>query len=223
MPSTLRAVNNRPYWERKNTLDKLVDILSFFIHVPGIVLAVTIHEYTKAAASHMLGDPTPKNQKRLTLNPFKHLDAAGFLLLFLFRFGWGKPVETRPFAYKKRKRDALIVYTLPSVLNLLIGALLGLAARFMPASADVSDVWTGFFTNMLIAGATINIGYFFFNLIPVHPLDGAQVLSVIKPEWGMKVKLREPYLQIAMMLMLCFGLLGQFFSGFITGIIGVIY
>jgi Zn-dependent protease len=203
-------------------MDKLANILTVFIHIPGIILAVTLHEYTKAAVSNALGDPTPKSQKRLTLNPLKHLDAAGFLLLFFFRLGWGKPVETKPFAYKNRKRDELIVYTLPSVMNLLIGAALALAARFMPGAAQGAGIWTVFFTAMIRAAASINLGYFFFNLLPIYPMDGARVLSILKPEWGMNVKLREPYLQIAMMLFLCFGLLGQFFQGFVSGIMGAL-
>ncbi|MBR6652716.1 MAG: site-2 protease family protein, partial [Anaerotignum sp.] len=96
-------------------------LLLMVIGIPGILVATTIHEFTRALLSTIFGDNYPKSQKRLTLNPVRHFEPIGFLLMFYSGgFGWGKPVETSALYYKNRKRDTLLVAILPSVVNLVM-------------------------------------------------------------------------------------------------------
>ena len=99
-----------------NTLVLLV------ISIPGILVAATVHEFTRALLSTIFGDNYPKSKGRLTLNPVKHFEPIGFLLMFYSGgFGWGKPVETSALYYKDRKKQTLLVAILPSVVNLILG------------------------------------------------------------------------------------------------------
>ena len=84
-----------------------IDIGSLFYILPAVIIILTVHEYSHAKVSDMLGDPTPRNSGRLTLNPLAHIDPLGLLMLFLVRLGWAKPVPTSPIYYRDRKRGIL--------------------------------------------------------------------------------------------------------------------
>ena len=84
-------------------------ILGRLIILPGIIIGLSFHEFAHAKASNVLGDPTPRLQGRVSLNPVSHIDPVGFLLLLLIGFGWGRPVQIDPRYYKHRRRDELIV------------------------------------------------------------------------------------------------------------------
>lgn len=151
------------------------------LFLPGILVGLTFHEAAHGYASHMLGDPTPKLQGRLSLNPLHHMDPLGFLALFFAGFGWGKPVEINPMYYKHRRRDELIVSLAGVVTNLFIAILSCFVLKFLinySASHDVSlVVETVFYIfNYMMQ---INIVLMVFNLLPVPPLDGFGVLTQI--------------------------------------------
>ena len=96
--------------------------LVILLGIPGILVATTVHEFVRALASTVLGDNYPKSQGQVTLNPVKHFEPIGFLMmLYSGGFGWGKPVETSALYYKNRKRDTLLVAILPTVVNLILG------------------------------------------------------------------------------------------------------
>lgn len=151
------------------------------LFLPGILVGLTFHEAAHGYASHMLGDPTPKLQGRLSLNPLHHMDPLGFLALFFAGFGWGKPVEINPMYYKHRRRDELIVSLAGVVTNLFIAILSCFVLKFLinySASHDVSFVVETVFYifNYMMQ---INIVLMVFNLLPVPPLDGFGVLTQI--------------------------------------------
>ena len=96
--------------------------LVILLGIPGILVATTVHEFVRALTSTVLGDTYPKSQGQVTLNPVKHFEPIGFLMmLYSGGFGWGKPVETSALYYKNRKRDTLLVAILPTVVNLILG------------------------------------------------------------------------------------------------------
>lgn len=151
------------------------------LFLPGILVGLTFHEAAHGYASHMLGDPTPKLQGRLSLNPLHHMDPLGFLALFFAGFGWGKPVEINPMYYKHRRKDELIVSLAGVVTNLVIAILSCFVLKFLinySASHSVSIVVETVFYifNYMMQ---INIVLMVFNLLPVPPLDGFGVLTQI--------------------------------------------
>lgn len=139
----------------------------------GLVTAITIHEFSHALAADRLGDPTPRSQGRLTLNPLAHLDPLGTLMLFLVRFGWGKPVIFDPYNLAHPRRDAGIISLAGPASNLVLATLLSLLLRF----ALVPFALAPLFYVVILLNITLAV----FNLIPIYPLDGEKILAAILP------------------------------------------
>lgn len=148
--------------------------LAFFIIFPGLLMSITIHEFAHAFTADKLGDPTPRFQGRITLNPRAHLDPLGVVMILLTRFGWGKPVEFDSYNLKNPQRDTAIIALAGPVSNLVIAFAISL---FLKAEL-LPQVWVmaGLFQVMVI-----NIVLAIFNLVPVHPLDGSKILMSFLP------------------------------------------
>jgi Zn-dependent protease len=136
----------------------------------SLVIAITIHEFAHAFAADRLGDPTPRSQDRLTLNPLKHLDPIGTVMLFLVGFGWGKPVAIDAYNFAQPRRDEIITSLAGPASNILLAVIVSLIIRF-----------TGNYHEVLLVLVQINLMLAFFNLIPIPPLDGSKVLLNILP------------------------------------------
>ncbi|OIO45414.1 MAG: hypothetical protein AUJ24_00670 [Parcubacteria group bacterium CG1_02_36_42] len=175
------------------------DPLLFLIIGIGILLALSIHEYSHAQMADFLGDPTAKYQGRLTINPLAHLDLFGTLLLFLFGFGWGKPVPFNPYNLRNPKQGEFLVGLAGPLSNFLTAVISGFIFRFFP-----------FLTNspFLIYFVWINIILAVFNLLPIPPLDGSHVFLNILP-----FSLKKIILSIGP-LSLIFGILFMVYVGF---------
>ena len=104
-------------------------ILTKLLMLPGIIIGLSFHEFAHAWMSDKLGDPTPRRQGRVTINPMAHIDPIGFLALLLVGFGWGKPVQIDPGYYKHRRRDEFLVGIAGVTMNLLIAVIFSLPAR----------------------------------------------------------------------------------------------
>ena len=159
------------------------------LFLPAIVVGLTFHEAAHGFASYWLGDPTPKLQGRLSLNPLKHIDPIGFLALFFAGFGWGKPVEINPFYYKNRRRDELIVSLAGVITNFVIAIISCFAMKFtidFMGSHGMSVISYSIFM-IFDYMMTINIVLMVFNLLPVPPLDGfgviTQIFNLKKYDW----------------------------------------
>jgi len=137
--------------------------LLFLIWTGALLVAITIHEFAHALAADRLGDPTPRLQGRLTLNPIAHLDPIGTILLLLVGFGWGKPVIFDPYNLEKPRRDAALISLAGPVSNIVLASVLSLVFRVYPSAFIVPFV-------------VLNISLAIFNLIPIHPLDGGKIL-----------------------------------------------
>lgn len=152
----------------------LRDPISFLILFPGLLLSITIHEFAHALAADKLGDPTPRHQGRVTLNPLAHLDPLGTLMIFLTSFGWGKPVEFDPYNLKNPVRDTALIALAGPLSNLIIAVLLAFVIRLnlLPLEWMYSASYAVLFINVALA---------VFNLIPVYPLDGSKILVALLP------------------------------------------
>lgn len=148
--------------------------------MPAILIAFTFHEYAHAVVADKLGDKTPKFQGRITLNPLAHIDLIGFLMIVFIGFGWAKPVETNPNAYKNYYKDDLKVSIAGPLANVVIAFIFALVAgainKFLPFNEIVAIVY-------LMAKYTVSINcmFFLFNLIPIPGLDGFHILRDLFP------------------------------------------
>ena len=152
-----------------------------------LIFSVMIHEISHGVIALKLGDPTAKNAGRLTLNPLKHLDPVGSLLLPLFLFfvggpifGWAKPVPYNPFNLKNQKKGAGLIGAAGPLSNLLVAIVFGIFLRILaPLAVQESfAALTVLFQFIVI----INIALAVFNLIPLPPLDGANILFALLPK-----------------------------------------
>lgn len=164
------------------------NIVYLLLSVAAVLITLTVHEFCHGYAAYRLGDPTAKNQGRLTLNPISHIDPIGAICMIFFKFGWAKPVPIDPRYFRKPKRDFAIT-ALAGPLSNIIMAFLG-AGLYLFVYAMLRDVqFTNEFLFKLASNTlsflfifhSVNVGLGIFNLIPVPPLDGSRLLGVILP------------------------------------------
>lgn len=184
-------------------MDALVDKL---LILPGIIIGLTLHEAGHAYVSHWLGDPTPKAQGRLSLNPLAHMDPLGFVFLLLAGFGWGKPVEINPYFYKNKRRDEFLVSIAGVTVNFIIAVVFSFIVK---ALANVYDYTTGktalYYLAMVCTYVVfINLVLMVFNLLPCPPLDGwgiiTQIFDLRKYSWWYPVYRRGSLILMALII-----------------------
>lgn len=166
-----------------------MDLLYIILKIPAILIAFTAQGYAKALVADKLGDKTPRFQGRLTLNPAAHVDLIGFLMILIAGFGWTKPLNTNPSAYKRGYKDAIKVSIAAPLANLLVGflgvILYVFTYRFLSNTLD--DTIYFILSNMLNLIAVINISLFIFNLLPIPGLAGFEVFRDLWPKTFYKV------------------------------------
>lgn len=154
----------------------LIDLLYV---IPVIVISFTVHEYSHAWMAQKLGDPTPREEGRLSLNPLRHFDVVGFIVLILLRYGWGKPVRVNPMYFKDPRKGMVYTAIAGPISNICLGVVSSLVLFFSTLYA-----WPIFFINFFTYMVLINIGLAIFNLIPIAPLDGSRVVSYFSPRYA---------------------------------------
>jgi len=148
--------------------------------IPPILAALTVHEYAHGLAAWRLGDPTARRAGRLTLNPLAHLDPIGTLMLFLFYFGWARPVPVNPSYFRNPRRDMIWVALAGPGANIILAMVLGAVLQFLLKNGIIATFGVAY----LMLGFTIfiNLMLAFFNLIPIPPLDGSKVVGGLLPQ-----------------------------------------
>ncbi len=177
--------------------------------VIAILTAITIHEFSHAFAAYKLGDYTAKDEGRLTLNPLKHLDFAGTILLFLAGFGWGKPVPVNYYNLKKQKWGPAIVSVAGPLSNIILASILGIVLKIVYEYANIGPDRPIFILISILI--FINLTLAVFNLIPIPPLDGSKILFTLIPDRFASFKLGFERYGFFVLLMLVF-FAGNLFS-----------
>lgn len=150
----------------------MLDLLSsnpliFFTYLIGLLIAVTVHEFSHAYVADRLGDPTPRVQGRVSFNPLVHLDLFGVLFLLFFGFGWGKPVQFDPFNLKDPRRDAALISLAGPGANFVLAIILAFILRVIPNS--IFEILTPIIYINILLGV--------FNFLPIAPLDGFKIVG----------------------------------------------
>lgn len=166
-----------------------MQLLMIILKIPAILIAFTAQGYAKALVADKLGDKTPRFQGRLTLNPAAHIDLMGFILILIASFGWTKPLNTNPSAYKRGYKDAIKVSIASPLANLLVGfiATILYVATFRFLSNILSDTTYFILSTMIMLIASINVSLFVFNLLPIPGLAGFEIFRDLWPKTFYKV------------------------------------
>ena len=163
-----------------------MELLALLLTLPGVIVAITFHEFAHAFVADKLGDDNPRRQGRLNLNPLSHIDPVGFFMLIFAHFGWGKPVEINPTNFNRKRsmsaQEALVALAGP-VMNLIIAIILTIVLFAINAFTPTFIISTA---GMLVVltlqmAISVNIGLGVFNLIPLPPLDGSKILMHFLP------------------------------------------
>lgn len=148
----------------------------------AVVIAFSVHEFAHGFVADKLGDPTPRTQGRLTLNPRVHIDLIGMIMLFLFGFGFAKPVEIDTRYYKNPKRGMALTAFAGPLSNFILAFIFMIPYKilfyFVPMSGTVNTVVMTVFNTLILT----NIGLGMFNMLPIPPLDGSKVFRIFLPD-----------------------------------------
>lgn len=161
-------------------LGSTFNLIDFIFGLTALIVAITIHEFSHALAAEHLGDPTPRLQGRLTLNPLAHLDPLGTIMLLLVRFGWGKPVVFDPYNLRHPRRDGAIISLAGPTANIILAVACSILLQilFRNITGIVFMLVASFLEQLIV----LNIVLAVFNLVPIHPLDGFKIVEGILPE-----------------------------------------
>ncbi len=173
----------------------------------AIIPALCVHEYAHGYVSYKLGDPSPKYDGRLSLNPLHHIDPMGALFLVIFKFGWAKPVQVNPRYYKKPKQGMALVALAGPVANFILALVCLIIANVIVKTTGgyVGEV-VYYIYQFVYVSAIINVGLGMFNLLPFPPLDGSKVLALVLPDKAyFKLMQYEQYGFILLFLLLMIG------------------
>jgi Zn-dependent protease len=141
----------------------------FLILIGCLIISIGIHEFSHAFMAYKLGDNTPKLQGRVTLNPFAHIDPLGLLLVVIAGFGWGRPVEFDIYNLRNPKRDVLLIALAGPLSNIALAFLIHVYGSFFGLDAVLNQL---LYLNLVLAA---------FNLIPIAPLDGFNIVTGLLP------------------------------------------
>ena len=160
-----------------------MQLQSMLLIAPPILLALTFHEYAHAFVANRLGDDTAKQSGRLSLNPLRHLDPLGTIMIFLVHFGWAKPVPVNPYRLKNPKKDMLWISAAGPLANIALALASGMLFRVLVAAGETPDRTSimGLFIYVVLMSLQINLALAIFNILPIAPLDGSKILAGLLP------------------------------------------
>ena len=201
-------------------------LIDHILMMPGIIIGLSLHEFGHALVSTKCGDPTPERQGRLTPNPLAHIDPIGFVSLIFLGFGWGKPVQIDPTYYSNRRRDEALVAVAGVTMNLFIVIVTTLIAKVMLTLGPRFFLMTnpGLAIIQIVEYCIyINLVLMVFNLLPVPPLDGfnlvTQIFDLRKYSWWRQVYYNGYFILI---FLVAFGLTGTILTPALRAMYGII-
>ena len=179
--------------------------------IPALA-CITVHEFSHGLAAYYLGDPTAKRMGRLSLNPIKHIDVLGLIMLIVCRFGWAKPVPVDMRYFKNPKAGMALTALAGPLSNIIFSAvcflIYGFAYAFLYTSS-AGDI----ILSLIYATAYINISLALFNIIPIPPLDGSKILFSLMPDDKYMLLMRyERYGMILLLFIIYTGISGSYLS-----------
>lgn len=202
-----------------NLMGLISNIPALIVNAVITLIALTGHELGHAWVSTKLGDPTPRMEGRLTINPLAHLDIVGTILMILTGFGWAKPVGINPAYYKDRKKGTALTAAAGPLSNLIMS----FAVLLLYYIYAVIAIKTGFaigsmalISSLVSTFVVRNLCFMVFNLIPIPPLDGSKVLGIFLPDGYYYTMLR--YERYCMILIMVLSLMGVFGNVIGTGV-----
>lgn len=189
-------------------MDIMYKISYYLVWFLFFAVSISLHECSHAFVAYKLGDSTAKNQGRITLNPLKHLDPLGTLMIFLIQFGWAKPTPVNATHFKDRKKGIMITSLAGPMSNLLFAIIL--AFPFAYFQNNLTTTVNGIFWTILQIGFELNVILAIFNLLPISPLDGSKILSGFLPSRVYyKFIEYERYIMIVFVILALTGILGK--------------
>ena len=205
-----------------------VDFVIYASSIAFVVFCATpLHEFAHALIAVKLGDDTPRLRGRLTINPSAHIDKRGAIMIFLFGFGYAKPVEVRMRKFKKPKRDMALVALAGPVCNIiqaLIAMFIYNALKY--ASVNIDNVMFTYMSLFFFYAAVINTNLAVFNLLPIPPLDGSRLATALLPaKYYYKILQYERYIMIGLFVLLFTGILStplSFLSSLVISLLNTI-
>lgn len=205
-----------------------IDLIVYILSMCFVVFCATpLHEYAHALIAVKLGDETPKLRGRLTINPTAHIDPIGAVMIFLFGFGYAKPVEVRMRHFKNPKRDMALVALAGPVSNFIqafvfMFAFSGFTAFYIKTGNEALRYISVFF----FFAATVNVNLGVFNFIPIPPLDGSRIATALLPnKIYFKIMQYERYIMIGLWVLLFTGILStplSFVSSFVISVFAIV-
>lgn len=196
------------------------NLMSILINVPITLVCLTGHELAHGWVSEKLGDPTPRSQGRMTINPLAHLDVIGTLLMIFTGFGWAKPVMVNPMYYKDRKKGMALTAAAGPLSNLAMAFIMLLIYTLAAMAFVKLGITMPYIVSTIVYSFIIrNLCFMVFNIIPIPPLDGAKVLGMFLPNnIYYKMLQYERYCMIIIMLLSLSGALDKIIG---TGVYAV--
>ena len=180
-------------------------------YIAVLVLSLGLHEYAHAFSAYRNGDYTAKNMGRMSMNPFKHFNAYGFVCLLVLGFGWAEPVPVNPYYFNRGKKSMFQVAVAGITANLLLAIffsmILGILNTFAFDFFMGDSIWSLLVFYTVMYGININLSLAVFNLLPFYPLDGSKFLElVLKPE-NKFLQFLQRYSTLIMLALLLFGVI----------------
>ncbi|CDC80335.1 peptidase M50 [Clostridium sp. CAG:465] len=202
-------------------------LISFLYTLPALLFCLSVHEFAHAYTAYKLGDRTQKAMGRLTLNPFSHIDIAGFICIALFGFGWGKPVMIDDRNFKnKAAGNALTAFAGPfsniimAILFTIILKILLITGVILPT---MNSVVGSIILNMFILTIQFNVVFAIFNLIPIPPFDGSRILYFFLPAKGREYMYKiEQYSFVIVLVILVTGIGSKLVSPIVSFVLGLL-